>query len=121
MFRKVIATAALSGALALGITGVAAADATTPAPSTPGAVAHTPDCSKAPHALARIAKLEAKAQNFVTKAQAREANAQQAGNTARANKIAARITKVQGLEAKGNTLVQKIQAKCPGATAAPAS
>jgi len=118
MIRKMLATTALTGALALGIGGVASA-ATTAPPATGGTATHTFNCARAPHVLARIARLEARAQTFIPKAQAREAAAQQKGDTALANKIAARITKVQGLEAKGTTLQQKVEAKCPGAVAAP--
>lgn len=120
MFRKIIATTALTGALALGIGGVASA-ATTAAPATGAGATHTFNCARAPKVLARIAKLESWAQTFIPKAQAREAKAQQNGNTARANKIAARITKVQGLEAKAATLQQKVQSECPGAVPATSS
>jgi len=116
MISKVIATTALTGAIALGVGGVASAASTTPAAG--GTGTHTFNCARAPRVLARIAKLEARAQAFIPKAQAREATAQKNGNTTRANKIAARITKVQGLEAKATTLQQKVEARCPGAVPA---
>ena len=120
MFRKIIATTALTGALALGVGGVASA-ATTAATATGAGAANTFDCTRAPGVLARIAKLEARAQTFILKAQAREAKDRQAGDTARANKIAVRITKVQGLEAKAADIQQKVESKCPGAVPATSS
>ncbi len=118
MIRKVIATTALTGALALGVGGVASAASTTPPAGGTATATHTFNCARAPRVLARIAKLEARAQAFIPKAQAREATAQKNGNTTRANKIAARITRVQGLEARAATLQQKVEATCPGAVPA---
>ena len=118
MIRKVIAIAGLSGALALGIGGVASAT-TTSTPPSGGTATHTFDCSRAPRALARIAKLESKAGTWLPKAQAREATAQQNGHTTVADRIAKRIARVQKFQTRGTSIQQKIQAKCPGAVPAP--
>jgi len=116
MIAKVIATTALTGALALGVGGVASAASTTPAAATGGT--HAFNCARAPRVLARIARFESRAQRFLPRAQAREAVAQKNGNTTKADRIAARITKVQGLETRAAVLGQKVEATCPGAVPA---
>ena len=108
MLKKIIATAVLGGTLALGAAGVAGA-------ATTGNATH-PNCAKAQAAVTRIAKLEAKANVWLPKAQQREAAAVQNGNTKRAARIERRIDRVQKLEAKANARVQRIEAKCPGTT-----
>jgi len=64
----------------------------------------------------RIHAREAKAAVWLPKAQAREAKATAAGRTKVATRIATRIARVQKLEAKGNTLLARIAAKCGSAT-----
>ena len=114
MIRKLIATTALTGALALGVTGVAgaASGGATTTTATPKA------CARAPHALARLDKLNAKYQAWLPKAEARETAAKKTHHTKLAAAIAKRITRAQKAYAKGAALYQKIEAKCPGATAA---
>jgi hypothetical protein len=113
MVRKIIATAVTGVALTLGAAGAAGAAATPPT-----SVGTAPaSCAKAPHALARIAKLEAKAGKWVTAAEQRQATATQDGRTKAAARIGRRITRVEKLEAKGTALVSKIEAACPGAAA----
>lgn len=114
MFGRIIATAALGGALALG--GATAASA---APTTSAATNF--NCANASKALGRISTLESKAQRFVTKATAREAAAAKAGHSKLAGAIQKRISAVEKREARGTTLVQRIQAACPGSTATPSS
>jgi hypothetical protein len=121
--RTILTGTAVTGAVALGtfgLAGVAGAATTTPAASgtTP---AHTFTCADAPKALARIAKVDNRIATWLPKAQAREAAATTAGNTAKATKIGNRITKVQGIETKVNGFQAKITAACPGATAAPST
>jgi hypothetical protein len=67
----------------------------------------------------RIEALEAKAQAWLPKAQARETKATDAGHTKLAAVIAKRIARVQKREARGNALLAKIAAKC--GTPTPAS
>jgi hypothetical protein len=122
MMRKLIAAAAISGSLGLGAIGivgtggVAGASApTSTTPTTPATVSpalHATRCAKAEKVAARITKLEGKATTWLPKAQAREAKATAAGNTKLATVIGNRITRVQKLEGRGNTLLAKIAAKC---------
>jgi len=109
MFGRIIATAALGTGLALG-------GATTAWASPSVTVAAKFNCSNAPKALARIADAESKAQAWVTKAQAREAAATQAGHTKLADRIARRIAAVERREARGTRLTERIEAACPGSS-----
>jgi hypothetical protein len=111
MIGRIIATAALGGTLALGGTAAASAAPTTTA-------SRHFDCANAPKALSRINTLESKAQSFVTKATARETAATNAGHPKVAKRIGRRIAFVERREARGTTLVQRIETACPGATAA---
>jgi outer membrane murein-binding lipoprotein Lpp len=110
MVKKILATAVLSGALTFGVAGVAGAASTT--------TGTYPSCAKAPKALAHIDKLEAKGNTWLAKAAQRETAANQAGRTKAAARIERRIQRVEKLEAKGARLSSKIEAACPGATAA---
>ena len=97
MIRRLIAAAAVSGTLALGVAGVAGASAPT---STPTSTAtHATRCAKAEKVATRIQTLETKAATWVPKAQAREAKATAAGHTKLATRIGNRITRVQKREA----------------------
>jgi hypothetical protein len=77
---------------------------------------HATRCAKAEKVATRIQAREAKAAAWLPEAQAREAKATAAGRAKVATRISNRITRVQKLEAKGNTLLAKIAAKCGGAT-----
>ena len=126
MMRKLIAVAAVSGSLAFGTAGViglsgtaGAAVPTTPTSVTPSSVTpatHAARCAKAETVATRIHAREAKAAAWLPKAQAREAKATAAGHTKVATRISDRISRVQKLEGKGNTLLAKIAAKCGSAT-----
>jgi hypothetical protein len=126
MMRKLIAVAAVSGSLAFGAAGViglsgtaGAAVPTTPTSVTPSTVTpatHTARCAKAETVATRIKAREAKAATWLPKAQAREAKATAAGHTKVATRISDRISRVQKLEGKGNTVLAKIAAKCGSAT-----
>ena len=109
MIRKLIAVAAVSGSLALGLAGVAGATTPSTPTSTP-----TPAtlCAKAEKLATRIQAREAKATAWVPKAQAREAKATTAGHTKLAIRIGDRITRVQKFETRGTTVLAKISAKC---------
>ena len=72
-------------------------------------------------ALDNYATGEAKAAAWVTKAQANEAKATGAEHTKLAARIAKRISRVQKLETRGNTLLAKIAAKCGGTTGSSSS
>jgi len=116
MIRKLIAVAAVSGSLALGVAGVAGAAPSTSTPSvTP---THATVCAKAEKLATRIEAREAKAAAWVPKAQAREAKATAAGHTKVAARIGARIAKVQKWETRGTTVLGKISAKCGSTTSA---
>jgi outer membrane murein-binding lipoprotein Lpp len=108
MIRKLIAVAAVSGSLALGVAGVAGATT----PSTPTAAPTAAQCARAEKLATRIQTLETKAAAWVPKAQAREAKATATGHTKLATRIGNRITRVQKREAKGTALLAKISAKC---------
>jgi hypothetical protein len=56
--------------------------------------------------------LEAKVNARIPKAEAREAKARAAGHTKLADRIAARITKVQNRESKVNARLSNLEAKC---------
>jgi hypothetical protein len=117
MIRKLIAVAAVSGSLALGVAGVAGA--ATPSTPTPASTAnHATLCVKAEKLATRIQAREARAAAWVPKAQAREAKATAAGHTKVATRIGNRIARVQKLETRGNTVLAKITAKCWAATSA---
>jgi hypothetical protein len=111
MLTRIIATAALGGTLTF-----AGATAAWAAPSTTGTTHSSFSCTNAPKALARIDKLESRAQTFVTKATAREAAATKAGHTKLAKRIGNRIAAVERREARGTALAQRIESACPGST-----
>jgi hypothetical protein len=76
---------------------------------------------KLPAIQAKVQKVEAKVTTWLPKAQAREAAAKAAGNTKRADAIAARITRVQNRETKVNARLAKGQAACSASASASAS
>lgn len=111
MVRRTMMTAVVGGALALGGAGVAvAAAAPAGATTTP---AHSPNCAKAPKALARLTRAENKISTALSKSEARQAKAEQAGHTALAQVIGARITWLHAAASYDTTLQQKINAACP--------
>jgi hypothetical protein len=115
MIRKLIAVAAVSGSLALGLAGVAGA--TAPSTSAPASTpTHATLCAKAEKLATRIQAREAKAAVWVPKAQAREAKATAAGHTKLATRIGDRIARLQKLETRGITVLAKIAAKCGSTT-----
>jgi hypothetical protein len=124
MMRKLIATAVVTGSLAFGAVGLVGwsgvAGAASPSTSTSPAT-HATKCAKAEKLATWIQGREAKAAVWLPKAQDREAKATAAGNTTLATRISDRITRVQKLEAKGNTVLAKIEAKCGAATGTPAT
>ena len=117
MMRQVMAGVALGGALALASVGVASAAPTSS--STP--TVHPGTCAKAPKALARIAHAESKVAQRLTRLEAREAEAQSAGNATVEHRVDVHITRVQGLQGKLTTRQQKVESVCPGAVAGPAT
>jgi len=110
MLKKIIATVALGGSLAIG--GATAASASPPTSSS----THF-NCANASKVLSRINKLESKEQTFVTKATAREATATKAGHSKVAKVIERRITVAQKKEARATELTQKIATACPSSPA----
>ena len=113
MIRKLIAVAAVSGSLALGVVGVAGA--ATPSTPTPAVTPTATRCVKAEKLAVRIQKAETKAAAWVPKAQARQTKATTDGHTKLAAAIGRRISRVQKLETRGTTLLGKISAKCGSA------
>jgi hypothetical protein len=104
--------AAVTAALTLGGAGLAGA-------TTPSGTGSTPTpaiCARAAKVEARIEKRETKAAAYVPKAQAREAKATAANHPKRAAAIGRRIAFVQKWEARGETRLSKIEAKCAGTT-----
>ena len=71
------------------------------------------ECSKAPKALSHISSTEAKVNKRISKAQAKLAAATQAGDTTKAQAIAARIAAAQKFETALGTVASLITAKCP--------
>ncbi len=127
MMRKLIAVAAVSGSLVFGAAGIIGPSGTAGAaastqrphrrlPSNVTPATHASRCAKAETLATRIKARETKAAAWLPKAQAREAKATAAGHTKVATRISDRITRVQKLEAKGNTVLAKIAAKCGTAT-----
>jgi hypothetical protein len=114
MMRKLVTTGVLAGALALGSVGVAGA--ATPSGSTAGGRHFT--CAKAPEALAKLHSLEANGATLVSQAQALQQSLSQDGFTKAAARVGHKIQRLQKVEAKAPALVQRIQARCPGATPA---
>jgi hypothetical protein len=108
VIAKIIATAAVGGAVLLGSVGVAGA-------ATGGGSGKPVNCANAPARLAKIASAESRIQTWLPKAQERLADAQKAGNSQRVAAIEARITKAQNVEAALQARQQRIQAACPGA------
>jgi hypothetical protein len=111
MFRRIIAGTAVAGALTIGVAGVAGAATTSSGTGTSGTPSATL-CAKAAKVEARIHTIEGKIAQRLPKAEAREAKARAAGNTALADRIAKRITQAQDRETKMNARLAKIEAKC---------
>jgi DNA-binding beta-propeller fold protein YncE len=113
MFRKIIAGAAVAGALTFGLAGVAGA-ATTSTGSTGSAVItpSTTVCSLLPQFQAHVQKVETRLAAELPKARAAEAKDKAAGDTVRADRIANRITKIQDRENKVNTRLAKLSTDC---------
>ncbi len=113
MFRKIIAGAAVAGALTFGFAGVAGA-ATSSTGSTGSAVItpSTTVCSLLPQLQAHAQKVEARLASDLPKAQAAEAKAKAAGNTVRADRIAHLVTRIQDREHNVNTRLAKLSADC---------
>jgi hypothetical protein len=120
MFGRIAAGVALTATLGIGTAGVAvAATQTSSAPTT--APVHHFTCAQAPRALARIARVDARIQKWLPKAQTREQAAKQAGKTTLAKHIERRISRVEHLETRLEKIKGKITTLCPGAGAAPAA
>jgi hypothetical protein len=117
MFRKIIAGTAIAGALTLGVAGAAGA-ATGSTGAGPAITPSTTVCSLLPQIQSHVQKVEARLAADLPKAQAREASAKTAGNTALADRIANRITKVQNRETKVNARLAKLSTACSSATTA---
>jgi hypothetical protein len=130
MLKKMVATAAIvvtAGALSFGAVSLvgaspaqAAAKARTPASQVPK-VGKNFNCANATKVLTRIQKGEAQIAAGLPKLTAAEAKAKANGNTTRATRIQARITRLESatFKARLDKASQLIEAKCH--VAAPAA
>jgi hypothetical protein len=112
---KAVLCAVTVSAVALGTCGAAFAG-TTPSGSTPAASRHI-TCARASKALSRIDKVEAAVTKRLPKLEAAETRLTTAGHTKRAARVEKRIERLQNANVKAGARAQKIQAKCPTATA----
>jgi hypothetical protein len=98
------------GALSLGTAGIAGAATTTPSPN----VHRHFTCANAPKVLALIQKGEARIAAGLPKLTAAEAKAKAAGDTARANRIQKRITRLESAQfhTRLTRATAAIEAKC---------
>lgn len=115
--RLAVGMAAVS-VLSLGAGGLAGAATQTPTsspPSTAAVPAHRHfNCARAPKALARIQKVEARIAAGLPKLEAAEQKAKAAGKTQRAQRIQRRIDRLESSKTKDrlSRLQSAIQAKC---------
>ena len=96
MLRRIIAGTAVAGALTLGVAGVAGA--ATPGSGTSTSTPSAQACARLSTIETRVQTFEAKVNARIPNAEAREAKARAAGHTKLADRIAARITRVQNRE-----------------------
>jgi hypothetical protein len=113
--RAVLCAVTVS-AVALGTGGAAFAGTSTTSGSTPAASRHS-TCARASKALSRIDKVEAAVTKRLPKLEAAETRLTTAGHTKRAARVEKRIERLQNANVKAGARAQKIQAKCPTATA----
>lgn len=130
---KLLAGLTVAGVLGLGTVGIAAAqdsgsDGIGSAPSTTVAPAPEPTdpavigrrCERAEKLLARLQKIDARIPARLTALQDKLTQAQQAGDTAKADRIQKRIDRLNELkprlEERISTLQQKIAEKCSNVT-----
>jgi hypothetical protein len=116
LVTKALAGTVVCGALAFGAAGVASPAVTTT--TAPAPVSTHVTCARAPRALAKIAKREAAGTKRLSKLQAAETKLTAKGHPKLAAKVEKRIARLHKAETRGGTLTKKIEAKCPGATAA---
>jgi hypothetical protein len=124
MFRTIVASTAVAGALTFGAVGIAGATtpsttSTTPTTATPSGGQNSgppAKCAKLPAIAARVQKAESKLNARLPKVEAREAKLITAGKTKRADALKARVAKVQARESKINARLSKAEATC-GTTA----
>jgi hypothetical protein len=117
MVRRMIAGAAVAGAVTFGLAGMAGATTPTTAPtntSTTGPT-HTPKgCAKLPKIQSHAPGREKKANARISKDQALEKKLKsESGHTKEAKKVASEIKKAQKHEAKAKRRLNKLETKCP--------
>jgi hypothetical protein len=113
MFTKLATGVTLAAALSIGGAGVAGA-ATPAAGGTP----HHVTCAKAPKALARINRIDARIATWLPKAEAREQRAVADGDKTAAARIERRIQRVEKIHTRLDGLDHRILTKCAGTTPA---
>ena len=111
MFRKIIAGTAVAGALTLGLAGVAGASTGSTGNTGTAITSSTTVCSLLPQIQTHVQKVEARLAAALPKA-GRRGQGQDRGNTAGADRIANRITKVQDRENKVNARLAKLTTAC---------
>jgi hypothetical protein len=108
--KKLVIGAVAAGTIALGTAGVVGADSTSTVPK----AAHHFNCDRAPKVLTRIQAREARIAARLTKLTGAEAKAKQHGNIRRENLIKKRITRLEGpaFKARLDKESAAIEAKC---------
>lgn len=115
MKSKIAGAVLVSGALAFGVAG--AASASTPTGST-GTSTGTGLCTRAPHVLARLQRVDNRITTVLPKLQAAEQKATAAGHPKRAQRIERLITRLHKRQGKVTTRTARVEQRCPGATPA---
>lgn len=118
--KKAAVVVLATATIGLGTAGVAGAATTGPGRAVAhraaahSAAAHRAGCARASRTLARIIRGEATIRGRLTKLQAAEDKATNAGRTRLATFIERRITALQRTEARSGVVAATIQARCPG-------
>jgi hypothetical protein len=111
LVTKALATTAICAAVAVG--AAAPAFAATPSGSTP---THLGRCGRAPKALARLAKVESRVSQRITKLEAVESKLTGAGHQKAAARVEKRLNRLQRIESRAGARVSNIEARCPAGT-----
>ncbi len=117
MIRRIIAGGAVVGALTLGMTGMAGATtSTTGGTNTSTTTATHPakakGCARLPKIESHLKSRAGKVNTRISKAQASAAKLKNEGHTKAADKIEAKIKKVETHQAKVKARLSRLQSKC---------
>jgi len=124
VFMKFGAAMVMTGALAVGSVGAAAAAPSGGSSGGPSAPAPAvgqghPKCSRAPRALARVQKVEGRIAARLAKLEGWEQWAQANAHPRLVARIQARITRLDARQARGHALAGAIEARCPASGTGP--